>query len=275
MKNQTTNQAADKAMTDFSSANLPENLTLTNVGKEKVLIFEAGETETFSFGKPKSKKGLGMTLAEAIIELEKGYFICCIDDTKDTYYYLKDGYAYSSKSEQRRRLLINWKECAETNKSVWYIYTPKLKNATQQARVELIEKQRLELFANIETIKYLNLSIKERDAEIADLTDRNDNLKAQVVTANERIEILQHENKNYESAIAVLEGQNDKLNRIVRSQNEEYKWLQNDISNLKTKNEMQTESRERLASKFTNWFIFLVIVSVGSIALNVYQYFTN
>lgn len=158
-----------------------------------------------------------------------------------------------------------------------------LKHPTQQKRVELIEKQKWELIAATQTIENQAATIKtfEKAFEIKDrtikkqseelkklgdtcgnllraklrsesmtkdLTDRNDNLKAQVVTANERIEILQHENKNYESAIAVLEGQNTRLSEICGG----YEILTVEIK----------ESRERLASKFTNWFIFLVSISI-------------
>ena len=155
-----------------------------------------------------------------------------------------------------------------------------LKHPTQQKRVELIETQKWELISATATID-------NQAATIKDLETRNDNLRSQVVTANERIEYLEHENKNYESAIAVLEGQNKKLNDVCEgfekqavdmTRNFESAMLQ--LKDCESRNntlcdhiEAAKESRDRLASKFTNWFIFLVTISVGSIALNVYQYF--
>lgn len=201
----------------------------------------------------KSKKGLGMTLNEAIGELEKGYRICNQDEPKDVYYWLllsREVIVIEGKCE--RMLLNHFKTKAENDKSVWYIYQPEpLKHKTQQARVEKIENQRLRLFENAETIK--------------DLTERNGNLTRITNDQKERIEFLEHENKNYESAIKVIET-NYKESDKVKSHR---------ISYLGDRCDQLNESRERLASKFTNWFIFLVFTNIVSIAWGVYQLLTN
>lgn len=198
------------------------------------------ETKT-NQAEPKSKKGLGMTLTEAIGELEKGYFIYSLDMDKDAYLYLEDGKVMPKEGSVSVSLEQYKSAFAEIDKSVWYIYTPQLKNSTQQARVELIEKQRLELFAN--------------RATIADLTERNGNLTRIVNDQKERIEVLEHENKNYESAIKVLEVKETRINELYLA----YEKRNQELEGLMSK---ATESRERLASKLTNWFLFLVTVII-------------
>ena len=61
---------------------------------------------------------------------------------------------------------------AHDDKNVWRIYEPKLKNATQQKRVELIEKQKNELIAATATINNQAATIKnfENSFEIKNRT---------------------------------------------------------------------------------------------------------
>ena len=216
------------------------SIEVKNLSNEKLLIAE----------EPKSKKGLGMTLTEAIGELEKGHKITCdASSNKDRYAYLDGKHIVNSETGERTNFEA-FKIIAHDDKNVWRIYEPKLKNATQQKRVELIETQKLELIAATATI--------DNQAEtIADLTERNGNLKTITNDQTERIEVMQHELKNYESAIIRLEVQN-------RSYYESMDNLEtthaNEISNIK-------ESRERLASKFTNWFIFLVFIVCVELAV--------
>ena len=196
----------------------------------------------------KSKKGLGMTLTEAIGELEKGYYICNQDEPKDTFYLL---YCFDAEvvlmSNNTRIPFHTFKEQAKTDKSVWYIYQPdKLKHPTQQARVELIEKQRLTIFE-------YDKEIQKQYLQIRDLTERNGNLTRITNDQTERIEVMQHELKNYE--IAFERHCNDNDTALSESFNRN--------NTLCDHLEAAKESRERLASKFTNWFIFLAfIVSV-------------
>jgi len=190
-------------------------------------------------------------------------------------------------------------------------YNPaKLKNVTQQKRVELIETQKWELIAatatidnQLKEIQHLktavsalenSLEIKNRtikkqsdeleklgetcgnlvrtklrnESTIKDLTKRNGNLKTITNDQTERIEILEHENKNYESAIEVLEVKETRINELYLA----YEKRNQELEGLMSK---ATESRERLASKFTNWFIFLVFTNVVSIAWGVYQLLTK
>ena len=178
-----------------------------------------------------------------------------------------------------------------------------LKNSTQQKRVELIETQKWELIAATATIdnqaatikdlektmakmeKFRLDTIKQNDelsttcgnlvrtkmrneSAIKDLTKRNGNLTRITNDQTERIEVMQHELKNYESAVTSLEGINYSLNKKLDKFEEFNKHL--------VENETKaTESRERLASKFTNWFIFLVFTNVVSIAWGVYQLLTK
>ena len=139
-------------------------------------------------------------------------------------------------------------------------YNPaKLKNVTQQKRVELIETQKWELIAATATID-------NQAATINDLLARNGNLTRIVNDQKERIEVLEHENKNYESAIKVLEVKETRINELYLA----YEKRNQELEGLMSK---ATESRERLASKFTNWFIFLVFMWSASAALNLYLLF--
>ena len=139
-------------------------------------------------------------------------------------------------------------------------YNPaKLKNVTQQKRVELIETQKWELIAATATID-------NQAATINDLLARNGNLTRIVNDQKERIEVLEHENKNYESAIKVLEVKETRINELYLA----YEKRNQELEGLMSK---ATESRERLASKFTNWFIFLVFMWYASAALNLYLLF--
>jgi len=165
----------------------------------------------------------------------------------------------------------------------------KLKNATQQKRVELIETQKWELIAATATIDNLkleyqgkldlavsalenSLEIKNRtikkqsdeleklgetcgnlvrtklrnESTIKDLTKRNGNLTRIVNDQTERIEVMQNELKNYESDVEYFEARNKVRNQILKDYEKEFASIK--------------ESRERLASKFTNWFIFLVFI---------------
>ena len=128
-------------------------------------------------------------------------------------------------------------------------YNPaKLKNVTQQKRVELIETQKWELIAATATID-------NQAATINDLLARNGNLTRIVNDQKERIEVLEHENKNYESAIKVLEVKETRINELYLA----YEKRNQELEGLMSK---ATESRERLASKLTNWFLFLVTVII-------------
>ena len=128
-------------------------------------------------------------------------------------------------------------------------YNPaKLKNVTQQKRVELIETQKWELIA-------ANATIDNQAATINDLLARNGNLTRIVNDQKERIEVLEHENKNYESAIKVLEVKETRINELYLA----YEKRNQELEGLMSK---ATESRERLASKLTNWFLFLVTVII-------------
>lgn len=196
----------------------------------------------------KSKKGLGMTLTEAIGELEKGHKITCdASSNKDRYAYLDGKHIVNSETGARTNLEA-FKAIAHKDKDVWRIYEPKLKNATQQKRVELIEKQKNELIA-------ANATIDNQAATINDLLARNGNLTRIVNDQKERIEVLEHENKNYESAIKVLEVKETRINELYLA----YEKRNQELEGLMSK---ATESRERLASKLTNWFLFLVTVII-------------
>jgi len=128
-------------------------------------------------------------------------------------------------------------------------YNPaKLKNVTQQKRVELIETQKWELIAATATID-------NQAATINDLLARNGNLTRITNDQTERIEVMQHELKNYESAVVSLEGIKDALNKKLDKFEEFNKYLLENETKI-------NESRERLASKFTNWFLFLVTVII-------------
>ncbi len=175
-----------------------------------------------------------------------------------------------------------------------------LKNSTQQKRVELIETQKWELIAATATIdnqaatindlektmakmeKFRLDTIKQNDelsttcgnlvrtkmrneSAIKDLTKRNGNLTRITNDQTERIEVMQHELKNYESAIEVLEVKEARINELYLAYEKRNQELMSKA----------TESRERLASKFTNWFIFLVFTNVVSIAWGVYQLLTK
>ena len=223
---------------------------------------------------PKSKKGLGMTLTEAIGELEKGYRICNQDEPKGLYYYL---YCIDAEvvllSNEKRKNYNDFKEQAKNDKSVWYIYQPEpLKNKTQQKRAELLEKQLLQLF--------------EADKIILDLRKRNGNLTRITNDQTERIDVMQHELKNYESAIEVIETNykesSGKLNKQAVDMTRNFESAMLQLKDCESRNntlcdhfEAAKESRERLASKFTNWFIFLVFTNIGSIAWGVYQLLTK
>jgi len=151
----------------------------------------------------------------------------------------------------------------------------KLKNATQQKRVELIETQKWELIAATATIDNLRQELEDykeetktladtavvqlreireeivsiltdKDSEIKDLTERNGNLTRIVNDQTERIEVMQNELKNYESDVEYFEARNKVRNQILKDYEKEFASIK--------------ESRERLASKFTNWFIFLVFI---------------
>ena len=124
----------------------------------------------------------------------------------------------------------------------------KLKNVTQQKRVELIETQKWELIAATATID-------NQAATTNDLLARNGNLTRIVNDQKERIEVLEHENKNYESVLDLMQ---EKVNK--------HKALEVEVAkrnlDLCDHIEAARESRERLASKFTNWFLFLVTVII-------------
>lgn len=201
----------------------------------------------------------------------------------------------------------------------------KLKNVTQQKRVEQIETQKWEIVSLNATIDNLkleyqakldlsvsalenSLEIKNRtikkqsdeleklgetcgnlvrtklrnESAIKDLTKRNGNLKTIANDQAERIEVMQNEHKNYESAIAEVERQNKSHKQLIEEFNTENKWLKNEVNNFNTINRglvseirESKESRERLASKFTNWFIFLVLTNIVSVAWGVYQLLTK
>ena len=146
----------------------------------------------------------------------------------------------------------------------------KLKNVTQQKRVELIESQKWEIVSLNATIDNLKLDVKtlaERaETIINDLSFRNGNLTRITNDQTERIEVMQNELKNYESA---FERKNKFIADNDTSLSEAYE--RNNI--LCDHLEAAKESRERLASKFTNWFIFLVLTNVVSIAWNLYLLF--
>lgn len=205
----------------------------------------------------------------------------------------------------------------------------KLKNVTQQKRVEQIETQKWEIVSLNATIDNLkleyqakldlsvsalenSLEIKNRtikkqsdeleklgetcgnlvrtklrnESAIKDLTKRNGNLKTIANDQTERIEVMQNELKNYESVVKVIEEQKykveiqngfligeksdlqDELKNVKRTAQDGHEYLELKLSK-------STESRERLASKFTNWFIFLVLTNVVSIAWGVYQLLTK
>lgn len=253
---------------------------------------QGGYIGSAKIAEPKSKKGLGMTLTEAIGELEKGHKITCdASSNKDRYAYLDGKHIVNSETGERTNFEA-FKIIAHDDKNVWRIYEPKLKNATQQKRVELIETQKWELIAatatidnQAATIKELNSNINNieksrlelieqndklaesaanlvrtkmrNDSAIKDLTERNGNLTRITNDQTERIEVMQHELKNYESATKVIE---TKYNSLCTSMDNLETTHANEISNIK-------ESRERLASKFTNWFIFLVFIVCVELAV--------
>ena len=233
---------------------------------------QGGYIGSEKIAEPKSQKGLGMTLTEAIGELEKGHKITCDEAPEGRYCYLKGDKLFNSNTQRWCSFEEFKNEIPKDDKNVWRIYEPKLKNATQQKRVELIEKQKNELIAATATIDNLKLDVKtlaERaETIINDLSFRNGNLTRITNDQTERIEVMQNELKNYESVLDLMQ---EKVNK--------HKALEVEVAkrnlDLCDHIEAARESRERLASKFTNWFIFLVLTNIVSIAWGVYQLLTK